>query len=88
MKISLKTIASKQMYILLHLVLMLCLIVLILVGAMRVVSVNLFLVLSVLLLFLLSFKGPFNMSLSYFTFMKSVAINKNLSQPLLLEQKA
>ena len=34
------------------------------------------------LLFLYSFKGPFNTYLIYFTFIKSVAINKDLSQPL------
>ena len=44
--------------------------------------VNLVLILSVRLLFLYSFKGPFNTYLIYFTFIKSVVINKNLSQPL------
>ena len=48
-----------------------------------VVSVNLVLDLSVRLLFLYSFKGPFNTHLIYFTFIKSVAINKDLSQPLI-----
>ena len=33
-------------------------------------------------LFLYSFKGPFNTFLIHFTFVKSVAINKDLSQPL------
>ena len=48
----------------------------------RVVSANLVLVLSVHLLFLYSFKGPFNTYLIYFTFIKSVAVNKDLSQHL------
>ena len=34
------------------------------------------------LLFLYSLKGPFNTYLIYFTFIKSVAIDKDLSQPL------
>ena len=58
-----KTIASKEIHVLLHLVLVLCLIcVLILVGVIRVVSVNLVHVLSLYLLLLCSFKGPFNTS--------------------------
>ena len=78
-----KTIASKEIYVLLHLILMLCLICVNTCWSyQRVVSVNLVLVLSVRLLFLHSFKGPFNRYLIYFTFVKSVAINKNLSQPL------
>ena len=54
-------------------------------GVITVVSVNLVLVLSACLLFLHSFKGPFNKYLIYFTFIKSVAINKDLSQPLRAE---
>ena len=53
-----------------------------LVGAIRVVSVNLVLVLFVGLLFLHCFKGLFNTKLLFSTFIKSVAINKELSQPL------
>ena len=48
---------------------------LILVG---VVSINLVLVLSVRLLSMCSFKGPFNKYLVYFTFIKSVAINSSV----------
>ena len=45
-----------------------------LVGVLGVVSVDLVLVLSISLLFLYTFKGPFNTNLIYFTFIKSVAI--------------
>ena len=54
----------------------------ILVRVIRVVSVNLVLVLSVRLLFMYSFEGPFNTYLIYLTFIKSVAINKDLIQAL------
>ena len=54
----------------------------ILVGVIEVVSVNLVLDLSVHLLFLYSFKDPFNTYLIYFTFIKFVAINKDLNEPL------
>ena len=49
----------------------------ILVGVIGVVLEDLVLVLSVSLLFLYTFKGPFNTNLIYFTFIKSVAINKD-----------
>ena len=65
MKISFKTIASKELYVLLQLV-----------------SVNLALVLSVPLFIPIFFKAPSVRNSFYFTFIKSVAINKDLSQPL------
>ena len=47
----------------------------------RVVSVKLVIVLSLRLPFLYSFKGrPFNTYLIYFTFIRSVAIDKDLSR--------
>ena len=46
------------------------------------VLVNLVFVLSARLLFLYSFKGLFNTYFIYFAYIKSVAINKDLSQPL------
>ena len=54
----------------------------ILAGVIRNVSVNLVFVSSVRLLLMYSLKGPFNTYLIYFTFIKSVGINKDLSQPL------
>ena len=51
-------------------------------GVIRNVSVNLVFVSSVPLLLMYSLKGPFNAYLTYLTFIKSVAINKDLSQPL------
>ena len=77
-----RTIASKEIYVLFRLVLILCLIVWILVGVIRVVPVNLVLVLSLRLLFLHSFNSPFGTYLIYFTFINSVAINNDLRQPL------
>ena len=53
----------------------------ILVGVVRVVSVNFVLLLSERLLFLYSLEGPFSGDLIYFTFIKSVAINKDFNQP-------
>ena len=61
---------------------MLCLICVNSAGDIRAASVSLVLVLSVCLLFLYSFKGPFNTYLIYFTFIESVAVNKDLNQPL------
>ena len=54
----------------------------ILVGVIRVASVDLVLVLFLRLLFLYSFKGPFETHLIYFNFVNSVAVNKDLSQLL------
>ena len=48
----------------------------------KVVSVNFALVSSVRLLFLYYFEDPFNTYFIYFIFIKSVAVNKDLSQPL------
>ena len=45
-------------------------------------NVYLVLALSLRLLFLYSFKGPLNTYLIYFTFTKTVPINKDLSQSL------
>ena len=69
----------KEIDVLLHLVLMLCLICVNTgVRVVRIVSVNLFSFYP----FLYSFKGPFNTYPFYFTFIKAVAINKELSEPL------
>ena len=53
----------------------------------RVVSVNLVIILSVRLLSVYSFKGPFNTYLIYFTFIKSVATNKRFGSTTLVRAK-